>query len=121
MTCCSKPFSASHDSSAETYMSTQSWKARSLVRFGRAPPPPKPLKINHRTKLPQPHVKILTREFAPCRLQDHYHTTLQDDVMYMTYKHELGPRPPPRNIRLKYDPENPYTKYRFNPPVVATK
>ncbi|ESK95642.1 60s ribosomal protein l7 [Moniliophthora roreri MCA 2997] len=98
-------------------MSTQSWKARSLVRFGRAPPPPKPLKINHRTKLPQPHVKILTREFAPSRLQDHYYTTLQDDVMYMTYKHELGPRPPPRNIRLRYDPEDPYSKYRYNPPV----
>ncbi|KAK1220986.1 54S ribosomal protein L7, mitochondrial [Marasmius sp. AFHP31] len=92
-------------------------KARSLLRFGRPPPITKPLKINLRTKLPQPPVNIVTRDFAPCRLQDHYHSTLQDDVMYMTYTHELGPRPPPRDIRLKYDPENPYSKYRHNPAV----
>ncbi|KAI9436663.1 hypothetical protein H4582DRAFT_2112057 [Lactarius indigo] len=35
----------------------------------------------------------------------------------MTYKHESGPRPPPRNIRLMYDPEDPYVKLRSNPPV----
>lgn len=37
--------------------------------------------------------------------------------MYMTYIHENGPRPPPRQIRLTYDPNDPYTKNRFNPPV----
>lgn len=37
--------------------------------------------------------------------------------MYLTYKHESGPRPPPREIRLTYDPNDPYTKNRFNPPV----
>jgi len=37
--------------------------------------------------------------------------------MYMTYIHESGPRPPPRKIRLTYDPDNPYTKNRANPPV----
>lgn len=37
--------------------------------------------------------------------------------MYMHYHHELGPRPPPREIRRRYDESNPYTKFRDNPPV----
>jgi len=37
--------------------------------------------------------------------------------MYMTYKHEIGERPPPRKIRLTFDPNDPYTKHRYNPPV----
>jgi large subunit ribosomal protein L5 len=37
--------------------------------------------------------------------------------MYMTYIHEPGPRPPPREIRLTFDPSDPYTKNRYNPPV----
>jgi len=37
--------------------------------------------------------------------------------MYMTYQHEHLPRPAPRQIRLKFDPNNPYTKNRHNPPV----
>jgi large subunit ribosomal protein L5 len=37
--------------------------------------------------------------------------------MYMTYVHESGPRPPPRDIRLQYDPEDPYSKNRKNIPV----
>ncbi|EPQ54793.1 ribosomal protein L5, partial [Gloeophyllum trabeum ATCC 11539] len=51
------------------------------------------------------------------RMMDHYYNTLRDDLMYMTYLHEPGPRKPPRQIRLKYDPEDPYTKNRVNPPV----
>ncbi|EIN12493.1 ribosomal protein L5, partial [Punctularia strigosozonata HHB-11173 SS5] len=51
------------------------------------------------------------------RLLDHYHTTLADDLMYMTYTHEPGPRKPPRNIRLTYDPADPYVRHRANPPV----
>lgn len=35
--------------------------------------------------------------------------------MYLTYVHELKSRPPPRQIRLTYDPEDPYTKHRKNP------
>ncbi|KAH7913955.1 ribosomal protein L5 domain-containing protein [Hygrophoropsis aurantiaca] len=82
----------------------------------------KPPKIRKSLKydvkgLPIPHVKILVRDTHPCRLADHYHTTLQDDLMYMTYNHESGPRPPPRAIRLTYDPNDPYTKNRYNPPV----
>ncbi|THV02758.1 60s ribosomal protein l7 [Dendrothele bispora CBS 962.96] len=92
-------------------------RAVSVVRFGRPPAIRKPLPISPKTRLPQPPVKIVTREIAPCRLEDHYYSTLQDDLMYLTYTHELGPRPPPRQIRLTYDPNNPYSKYRYNPPV----
>ena len=41
--------------------------------------------------------------------------------MYMTYVHESGPRPPPRQIRLMHDPENPYTKHRTNPPAGGSR
>lgn len=66
--------------------------------------------------LPIPPVNILVRDTRICRLQDHYNNTLRDDLMYMTYVHESKPRVS-RPIRLKYDPENPYSKYRDNPPV----
>jgi len=89
----------------------------SLTRFQRPPRITRKLRRNPKTGLPQPHVKITTREFAPCRLEDHYHNTLKDDLMYMTYKHEVGERPPPRQIRLTFDPNDPYTKFRHNPPV----
>jgi len=92
-------------------------RAPSVARFGRPPAIRKPLPLSPTTRLPQPPVKIVTRDFAPCRLEDHYHSTLQDNLMYLTYTHELGPRPPPRQIRLTYDPNNPYSKYRHNPPV----
>lgn len=98
-------------------MSSAVAPARSIVRFGRPPAIVKRLQRDHQRRLPRPPVNIVTREFAPCRLEDHYYNTLQDDIMYMTYSHELGPRPPPRQIRLTYDPENPYSKYRVNPPV----
>jgi len=71
--------------------------------------------------LPIPHCDIVLRDTHASRLGDHYHTTLQDDLMYMTYQHELGPRPPPRHIRLTYDPEDPYTRFRNNPPVGGSK
>lgn len=67
--------------------------------------------------LPIPHVNILVRDTRPSRLQDHYHTTLRDDLMYMTYIHESKERPQPRQPRPLYDPEDPYTKHRKNPPV----
>ncbi|THH07588.1 hypothetical protein EW146_g9268, partial [Bondarzewia mesenterica] len=70
-----------------------------------------------RDGLPVPHVNIILRDTHPTRLGDHYYTTLQDDLLYMTYKHESEARPPPRQIRLTFDPEDPYTKLRYNPPV----
>lgn len=91
--------------------------ARSLTRFGRPPAITKPLRRNWRTRLPIPHVPLVGREFAPCRLEDHYHASLADNAMYMTYIHEAGPRPEPRKIRLTYDPSNPYARFRHNPPV----
>ena len=70
--------------------------------------------------LPIPHVDIIVRDTHPSRLSEHYHTTLADDLLYMTYKHtnitEAQP-PKPRTIRLKYDPDDPYVKLRHNPPV----
>ncbi|KAF6756017.1 60s ribosomal protein l7 [Ephemerocybe angulata] len=90
----------------------------SLQRFGRAPRITKPLRRDPKTRLPTPHVKLTTREFAASRLEAHYHHTLQDDLMYLTYKHDAeGTRKAPREIRLKFDPENPYSKFRHNPPV----
>ncbi|TFK48735.1 ribosomal protein L5 [Heliocybe sulcata] len=82
-------------------------------------PPPKirkPLKRGDKG-LPIPRCKILIRDTHPSRMMDHYFNTLQDDLMYMTYVHESGPRKPPRQIRLKFDPEDPYTKNRANMPV----
>lgn len=98
-------------------MSIAASSTRSVVRFGRTPKITRHLRKDRRTQLPTPHVNVLTREFAPCRLEDHYHTTLQDDAMYMTYIHEPAPRPAPRSVRLTYDPADPYTKNRHNPPV----
>ncbi|KAJ6584531.1 60s ribosomal protein l7 [Mycena capillaripes] len=95
--------------------------ARSLTRFGRPPAIRKPLQRNWRTRLPIPHVNIVGREFAPCRLEDHYYSTVQDNAMYMTYIHESAARPPPRQIRLTYDPSNPYARFRHNPPVGGTQ
>ncbi|KAG6878446.1 hypothetical protein C0992_008165 [Termitomyces sp. T32_za158] len=90
---------------------------RPPTRFGRTPEITRHLRKDRRTQLPIPQTKILTREFAPCRLEDHYHITLADNAMYMSYVHEPHPRPPARNIRLKYDPDDPYSKFRHNPPV----
>ncbi|EKM79116.1 hypothetical protein AGABI1DRAFT_73904 [Agaricus bisporus var. burnettii JB137-S8] len=87
------------------------------ARFGRAPAIRGHLRKDRRTGLPRPPVPIVTREFAPCRFQDHYYNTLQDDLMYMTYHHEHLPRSSTRQIRRKFDPEDPYTKNRHNPPV----
>ncbi|KAL6304411.1 mitochondrial 50S ribosomal protein L5 [Sparassis latifolia] len=67
-------------------------------------------------RLPIPHVNLVVRDTAPCRLLDHYYNTVRDDIMYMTYKHQPNPKPP-RHVRPKYDPEDPYTKHRFNPPI----
>ncbi|CAA7265497.1 unnamed protein product [Cyclocybe aegerita] len=89
----------------------------SLTRFQTAPRITRRLPRSPKTGLPQPHVKIITREFAPCRLEDHYHTTLKDDLMYMTYTHQVGEAKQPRQIRLKFDPNDPYSKYRRNTPV----
>lgn len=65
--------------------------------------------------LPIPHVNIVVRDTHPSRLSEHYHHTLSDDLLYMTYKHEHLPRGEPRKIRPLYDPEDPYTKHRKNP------
>lgn len=89
----------------------------SVTRFQRPPRISRTVNYNPKTGLPQPPTKIITREFAPCRLEDHYHTTLKDDLMYMTHTHHIGDPPAPRHIRLKFDPNDPYTKHRKNPPV----
>jgi large subunit ribosomal protein L5 len=67
--------------------------------------------------VPIPHVNILLRNTHVNRLQDHYHNTLYDDLMYMTYTHQTAKQrtKAARQIRTKYDPEDPYTKHRSNP------
>ncbi|KAI6042651.1 ribosomal protein L5 domain-containing protein [Pisolithus marmoratus] len=87
------------------------------VRAFRKPPRiRKPLKYDQHG-LPVPHVDVAIRDMGPCRLREHYYTTLRDDLMYMTYVHESGHRPPPRQIRLRFDPDDPYSKNRRNAPV----
>ncbi|KAJ3573470.1 hypothetical protein NP233_g2419 [Leucocoprinus birnbaumii] len=92
-----------------------------LPRFGRPPRIRAHPRKDRATGLPRPPVKLVTREHAPCRLEDHYYNTLQDDLMYMTYKHEHLPRPTPRQIRLTFDPNDPYAKNRYNPPVGGSR
>ncbi|KAJ7243745.1 60s ribosomal protein l7 [Mycena rebaudengoi] len=84
--------------------------ARSLTRFGRPPPIKKPLPRNWRSRLPIPHVNIIGREFVPCRLENHYYTTLQDNAI-------VGPAHRHGNCAFTYDPSNPYARFRHNPPV----
>ncbi|KAG2092486.1 uncharacterized protein F5147DRAFT_764127 [Suillus discolor] len=89
------------------------------VRPFRKPPKIRKFLKRDENGLPVPHVRnLIVRDTHPCRLMDHYHTALQDNLMYMTYNHESGTPPPsPRQIRLTYDPNDPYTKNRYNPPV----
>ncbi|KAG2758034.1 ribosomal protein L5 [Suillus brevipes Sb2] len=89
-----------------------------VVRPFRKPPKIRKFLKRDENGLPVPHVRnLIVRDTHPCRLMDHYHTTLQDNLMYMTYNHESGIPPSPRQIRLTYDPNDPYTKNRHNPPV----
>ncbi|KAJ3984143.1 60s ribosomal protein l7 [Lentinula detonsa] len=88
------------------------------TRFGRPPQIRKPLPFDSRRKLPRPPTNLQIREISPCRLSDHYHSTLSDNLMYMSYSHKTNPIPShQREIRLRWDPSNPYSKYRKNPPV----
>ncbi|KZT69612.1 mitochondrial 50S ribosomal protein L5 [Daedalea quercina L-15889] len=89
--------------------------AQSIRPTRAAPRIRKPLKRDQKG-LPIPHVHIIVRDTHQCRLADHYHNTLRDDLMYMTYTHD-PPRKSDRVIRPRFDPEDPYTKFRFNPPV----
>ncbi|KAJ3731756.1 60s ribosomal protein l7 [Lentinula guzmanii] len=57
------------------------------TRFGRPPRIHKPLPFDSRRKLPRPPINLQIREISPCQ------------------------------IRLRWDPSNPYSKYRKNPPV----
>ncbi|KAI9432407.1 ribosomal protein L5 domain-containing protein [Lactarius psammicola] len=92
---------------------------RAAVTAGRSLRPIRKIRklVHDERGLPIPHVGIVVRDTHLSRLGEHYHNTLADDLLYMTYKHESGTRPPPRNIRLMYDPEDPYVKLRHNPPV----
>jgi large subunit ribosomal protein L5 len=73
--------------------------------------------------IPKLPVKVTLRDTHASRLADHYHITLKEDLMYLTYNHRFeGERSTyekymEREIRPKYDPENPYSKSRANPPV----
>jgi large subunit ribosomal protein L5 len=87
-----------------------------LVRRARALTPRKSLKYDERG-LPIPHVKVIVQDTRPCRGTDHYFNTVRDDIMYMTYTHKPPSTKPERSIRLSYDPEDPYVKHRYNPPV----
>ncbi|KAJ3486984.1 hypothetical protein NLI96_g3856 [Meripilus lineatus] len=93
-------------------------KLRSPRGFKVALPIRKPLKRGP-NGLPIPHVKVIVRDTQPCRVEDHYYHTVRDDLMYMSYIHETGTRKPPRQVRLAFDPEDPYTKHRHNAPVGA--
>jgi large subunit ribosomal protein L5 len=83
----------------------------------RPPPLRKPLALDPSTRLPVPHVRLTLGDTGPSRLLAHYHATLADDLMYLTYTHQPGARRAPRAIRLTYDPADPYVRHRANPPV----
>ncbi|TDL22239.1 mitochondrial 50S ribosomal protein L5 [Rickenella mellea] len=91
-----------------------------LLRVRRPPLPGKPLKYDARG-VPIPSTKLMVRDTGPSTLADHYHYTLRDDLMYMTYVHEPSARKPPRDLRPTYDPADPYTKFRYNPPVGGSR
>ncbi|KAF9045764.1 60s ribosomal protein l7 [Hymenopellis radicata] len=97
----------------ETAVQTFS-KAGSLTQFGVPSLAPRGLRKDPKSRLPVTPTKVVLHEYAPSRYEDHYYTTVRDDVMYMNYTHERVPRPPRREIRLKFDPEDPYSKYRKN-------
>lgn len=81
-------------------------------------PPPRARRVLTRDErgVPIPHVRLVVRDTAPCRLLDHYYHTVRDDLLYMTYKHNPNPKRP-REVRPKYDPGDPYAQHRYNPPV----
>ncbi|KAJ2960476.1 hypothetical protein NUW54_g14429 [Trametes sanguinea] len=85
------------------------------VRRTRPAPTLKPLRRDEKG-VPIPHVNVIVRDTHRSRLADHYHTTLQDDLMYMTYVHEPTPRKPPRPPRLSYDPNDPVHEAQVQPP-----
>ncbi|KAI0313236.1 ribosomal protein L5 domain-containing protein [Amylostereum chailletii] len=87
------------------------------VRPTRIPPKIRKPLCHDPQGLPIPHVDVTVRDTHASRFGDHYHTTLQDDLLYMTYKHESGAPSTARQVRLTYDPEDPYTKFRHNPPI----
>jgi len=105
-------FPPSSSMSATVHIATTTVKTAyrgSLRSTRRAPDIRKLLKRDER-RLPVPHVKnLVLRDTHQSRLQDYY-DTLQDDLIYMTYIHESAPRPPPRPVRLAYNPEDPYTQ-----------
>lgn len=93
--------------------------ARTVARSRLPHKPPRPRYFQRDERgVPIPHVDVLVRNTHLCRLQEHYRSTLRDDLMYMTYVHEPKDRKQKqRAVRLTYDPEDPYTKNRSNPPV----
>ncbi|KAF8268536.1 mitochondrial 50S ribosomal protein L5 [Lactarius quietus] len=94
---------------------------RAAVTAGRGLRPIRKIRklVHDQRGLPIPHVDIIVRDTHLSRLGEHYHNTLADDLLYMTYKHETGARPTPRNIRLMYDPEDPYLGRKLAPPTSA--
>ncbi|GJE91946.1 ribosomal protein L5 [Phanerochaete sordida] len=92
------------------------WRAVLNARKAKALTPRKPLKRDE-NGLPIPHVHVIVRDTHQSRIAEHYHNTLRDDLMYMTYTHKPADSKPPRKIRLSYDPEDPYVKHRYNPPI----
>lgn len=89
-----------------------------LILAGRAKAltPRKPLKRDE-YGLPVPHVNVIVKDTYSSRVTDHYFNTVRDDIMYMSYTHMPVDTKPPRKIRLTYDPEDPYVKHRYNPPI----
>ncbi|KIP02519.1 hypothetical protein PHLGIDRAFT_111980 [Phlebiopsis gigantea 11061_1 CR5-6] len=87
-----------------------------LERRAKALTPRNPLKRDE-YGMPIPHVNVIVRDTAQPRLADHYFNTVRDDIMYMSYTHTPASTKPQRSIRPTYDPEDPYVKHRYNPPI----
>lgn len=66
-------------------------------------------------------VSFLPGPSAPCRLLDHYHTTLASDLMVLTYSHHDPSAPAKTNELRQWDGSSPYHINRANRPLRGNK
>ncbi|KAG5437173.1 hypothetical protein PCANB_001150 [Pneumocystis canis] len=73
-----------------------------------------------------PPSSLLSPSFSPeqtfpCRLLDHYRNTLCQDILTLTYTHEMNEKPKKRNIIRYWDDSSPYHKNRPTRPPRGNK
>lgn len=66
-----------------------------------------------------PHIEIGPTH--PSRYQDHYHNTLAEDLLYMTYDHNLATAPKHPAATASHDADHIPTPYEINRPAPAPR